>query len=49
MGIDDGLGRPSKDLHNIIGVLLLLLLHDLSDAATVEASPFTMPWKCALR
>ena len=31
---DDRLGRPSKDLHIVIGVLLLQQLHDLSDAAT---------------
>ena len=31
------MGRPSKDLHVVIGVLLLQQLHDLSDAETVEA------------
>ena len=39
---DDRLGRPSKDLHIAIGVLLLQQLHDLSDAATVEALAFNM-------
>lgn len=39
---DDRLGRPSKDLHIVIGVLLLQQLHDLSDAATVEALAFNM-------
>ncbi len=34
------MGRPSKDLHVVIGVLLLQQLHDLSDAETVEALAF---------
>ena len=36
--LDERMGRPSKDLHVVIGTLLLQQLHDLSDAATVEAS-----------
>lgn len=32
---DERMGRPSKDLHIVIGVLLLQQLHDLTDAATV--------------
>jgi len=46
--LDDRLGRPSKDLHVVIGVLLLQQLHDLSDAATVEALAFNMAWHYAL-
>ncbi len=46
--LDDRLGRPSKDLHVVIGVLLLQQLHDLSDAATVEALAFNMTWHYAL-
>ena len=46
--LDDRLGRPSKDLHVVIGVLLLQQLHDLSDAATVEALAFNMTWHFAL-
>jgi len=42
------LGRPSKDLHVVIGVLILQQLHDLSDAATVEALAFNMTWHYAL-
>ena len=42
------MGRPSKDLHVVIGVLLLQQLHDLSDAATVEALAFNMAWHYAL-
>ena len=41
------MGRPSKDLHVVIGVLLLQQLHDLSDAATVEALAFNMAWHYA--
>ena len=32
---DDRLGRPTKDLQVVIGVLLLQQLHDLTDAQTV--------------
>jgi len=39
---DERMGRPSKDSHIVIGVLLLQQLHDLSDAATVEALAFNM-------
>ena len=45
---DAQMGRPSKDLHIVIGVLLLQQLHDLSDAATVEALAFNMAWHHAL-
>ena len=46
--LDEGMGRPSKDLHVVIGVLLLQQLHDSSDAATVEALAFSMAWHYAL-
>jgi hypothetical protein len=46
--LDERLGRPSKELHIVIGVLLLQQLHDLSDAATVEALAFNMAWHYAL-
>ena len=46
--LDERLGRPSKDLHTVIGVLLLQQLHDLSDAAAVEALAFNMAWNYAL-
>ena len=45
---DDRLGRPSKDFHIVIGVLLLQQVHDLSDAAPVEALAFNMAWHHAL-
>ena len=46
--LDERMGRPSKDLHVVIGVLLLQQLLDLSDAATVEALAFNMAWHYAL-
>ena len=46
--LDDRLGRPSKDLHIVVGVLLLQQLHDLTDAHTVEALAFNMAWHYAL-
>ena len=46
--LDERMGRPSKDLHVVIGVLLLQQLHDLSDAATVEALAFNTAWHYAL-
>ena len=46
--LDERMCRPSKDLHVVIGVLLLQQLHDLSDAATVEALAFNMAWHYAL-
>lgn len=45
---DERIGRASKYLHIVIGVLLLQQLHDLSDAATVEALAFNMAWHDAL-
>lgn len=46
--LDDRLGRPSKDLHVVIGALLLQQLHDLTDAEAVEALAFNMAWHYAL-
>ena len=45
---DDRMGRPSKDLQIVIGVLILQQLYDLSDAATVEALAFNITWHHAL-
>lgn len=42
------MGRPTKDLHVACGVLILQQLHDLTDAATVEALAFNMAWHYAL-
>jgi transposase-like protein DUF772/DDE family transposase len=46
--LDDRLGRPSKDLHVVIGVLILQQLHDLSDRVAVEALAFNIAWHYAL-
>lgn len=42
------LGRPTKDLHMVLGALNLQQLHDLTDAATVEAVAFNITWHYAL-
>lgn len=44
----NGTGRPSKDAHVIFGVLILQQLHDLTDAATVEALALNLGWHYAL-
>ena len=43
-----GRGRPTKDLHLVVGALILQQLHDLTDAATVEAVAFSIAWHYAL-
>lgn len=45
---DAAMGRPSKDLYVALGVLILQQLHDLTDAATVEALAFNITWHYAL-
>ena len=42
------MGRPTKDLHGAMGVLILQQLHDLTDAATVQALAFNIAWHYAL-
>lgn len=44
----DGFGRPSKDLHMVLGALILQQLHDLTDKQTVEAVAFNITWHYAL-
>jgi len=44
----DSFGRPSKDLHVVLGALILQQLHDLTDAAAVEAIAFNIAWHYAL-
>src|SRR6476620_9678186 len=43
-----GLGRPTKDLHTLVGALILQQLHDMTDAATIEAVAFNIGWHYAL-
>ena len=42
------MGRPSKDLPVVLGALILQQMHDLTDAATVEAIAFNLAWHYAL-
>lgn len=42
------MGRPSKDLPVVLGALVLQQMHDLTDAATVEAISFSLAWHYAL-
>src|SRR4051794_16376967 len=43
-----GLGRPTKDLHAVVGALILQQLHDTTDAETVEAVALNIAWQYAL-
>ena len=43
-----GMSRPTKDLHVVCGALVLQQLHDLTDAAAVEALSFNIAWHYAL-
>jgi hypothetical protein len=42
------IGRPTKDLHVVLGALILQQLHDLTDEAAVEAIAFNIGWHYAL-
>ncbi len=41
-------GRPSKELHTVIGVLILQQAHDMTDAETVRQLAFNLQWQYAL-
>ena len=41
-------GRPSKELHTVIGVLILQQAHDMTDAETVQQLAFNIQWQYAL-
>src|SRR4030042_1672518 len=43
-----GIGRPSKELHTVLGVLVLQQMHDLSDEETVMPFAFNLQWQYAL-
>lgn len=47
-GFSSDMGRPSKDLPVVLGALILQQMHDLTDAATVEAISFNLAWHYAL-
>ena len=44
----DGIGRPSKELHTVLGVLLLQQTMDLTDKAAIEHLCFNIQWHYAL-
>ena len=44
----ESMGRPSKELHTALGVLILQQLHDLSDDETVKTLAFDIRWHYAL-
>ena len=44
----EGIGRPSKELHTVLGVLLLQQTLDLSDKAAIEQLCFNIQWHYAL-
>ena len=44
----DGIGRPSKELHTVLGVLLLQQTMDLTDKAAIEQLCFNIQWHYAL-
>ncbi len=41
-------GRPTKELHTVLGVLILQQTHDLSDEETVNQLAFNIQWHYAL-
>ena len=47
-GLTVRVGRPSKDLHVVLGALILQQMFDLTDKAAVEALAFNLAWHYAL-
>jgi len=45
---NDGFGRPTKELHTVLGVLILQQAHDLTDDETVNQLAFNIQWHYAL-
>jgi len=44
----DGFGRPTKELHTILGVLILQQTNDLTDEESVNQLAFNIQWHYAL-
>ena len=44
----DGFGRPTKELHTVLGALVLQQVHDLTDDETVNQLAFNIQWHYAL-
>lgn len=45
---DDDFGRPTKELHTVLGTLILQQAHDLTDDETVNQLAFNIQWHYAL-
>jgi len=45
---NNSFGRPSKELHTVIGVLILQQAHDMTDAEAVVQLAFNIQWQYAL-
>ena len=45
---DASLGRPTKELHTVLGALILQQTHDLTDEETVDQLAFNIQWHYAL-
>jgi len=45
---NDDFGRPTKELHTMLGVLILQQVHDLTDDETVNQLAFNIQWHYAL-
>ena len=45
---NDDFGRPTKELHTVLGVLILQQAHDLTDDETVNQLAFNIQWHYAL-
>jgi len=41
-------GRPTKELHTILGALFLQQMHDLTDEETIDQAAFNIQWHYAL-
>lgn len=44
----EGIGRPTKELHSILGILFLQQMNDLTDEETVDQAAFNLQWHYAL-
>ncbi len=42
------IGRPTKELHSMIGMMILQQMHDLTDEQTIEQFCFNIQWHYAL-
>jgi len=45
---NSGFGRPTKELHTVLGILIIQQMFDLTDEETVNQLAFNMQWHYAL-